>query len=96
MQVSSRSALIALSLSLSCVVCLSAAHAQDCSAYTFECLHPEFLKSQIKQAYADYESPTTPVIYDAARGDYLAQFASPSGKSTRDARGLRCSSNPAG
>src|ERR1700683_231711 len=71
---------IAVSLSLSFVLSLSASHAQDCSAYTFECLHPEFLKSQIKPAYADFESPTTPVEYEASNGDYLARFASPSGK----------------
>jgi hypothetical protein len=80
MKDSSRLALIALSLSLSFVLSIPAAHAQGCSAYTFECLHPEFLKSQIKQAYADYESATTPVKYDAAHADYLAQFASPRGK----------------
>jgi hypothetical protein len=80
MKDSSRFALTALSLSLSFVLSFSASHAQGCSAYTFECLHPEFLKTQIKPAYADYESPTTPVKYDAAAGDYLAQFASPSGK----------------
>jgi hypothetical protein len=77
---SHRLTLIAPSLSLSFVLSLSASHAQDCSAYTFACLHPEFLTSQIKPAYADYESPTTPVKYDASNGDYLAQFASPSGK----------------
>jgi hypothetical protein len=57
-----------------------ASHAQGCSSYTFECLHPAFLKSQIKQEYAEHESPTTPAKYDAANGDYMAQFASPSGK----------------
>jgi hypothetical protein len=77
---SGRLALIAFTLLLSSVCALSVARAQGCRAYTFECLHPEFLKSQIKPAYADYESPTTPVQYDAANGDYLAQFASPSGK----------------
>ena len=59
---------------------LSASHAQGCISYTFECLHPAFLKSQIKQAYAEHESSTSPADYDAANGDYLAQFANPSGK----------------
>jgi len=59
---------------------LSASHAQGCSSYTFECLRPEFQESQIKQAYAEHESPTTPARYDAANGDYLAEFTSPSGK----------------
>jgi hypothetical protein len=76
---SSRFALIAL-LPVLFVLSTPASHAQGCGAYTFECLHPEFLKSQITPAYADYESPTTPVKYEAANGDYLAQFASPSGK----------------
>jgi hypothetical protein len=58
----------------------SASRTQGCSDYTFECLYPAFLKSQIRQTYAEYESPTTPATYDAANGDYLAQFASPSGK----------------
>jgi hypothetical protein len=80
---SNRLTLIAVSLSLSYVLSLSASHAQDCSAYTFECLHPEFLKSQIKPAYADYESPTTPVKYEASNGDYLARFASPGGKAVK-------------
>jgi hypothetical protein len=59
---------------------LSASHAEGCSSYTFQCLHPEFLQSQIKQAYSEYVSPTTPAQYDAANGDYLAEFSSPSGK----------------
>jgi hypothetical protein len=59
---------------------VSASRTQGCTDYTFECLYPAFLKLQVKQAYAEYESPTTPAEYDAANGDYRAQFASPSGK----------------
>ena len=62
---------------------LSASHAEGCNSYTFECLRPEFLQSQIKQTYAEHESPTSPAQFDAANGDYLAEFTSPSGKLVR-------------
>jgi hypothetical protein len=71
-----------ISVAVLLLICfdLSASPAETCSSYTFQCLRPEFLKSRIKQAYSEYVSPTTPAHYDAAHGDYLAQFASPSGK----------------
>jgi len=80
MKDSNRFALISVSAFFSFGLHLSDSHAQGCSAYTFECLYPGFLKSQIKQVYAEHESPTSPAKYEAANGDYLAQFASPGGK----------------
>jgi hypothetical protein len=50
---------------------------------TFECLHPEFLQTQPAVSYSSHESSTSPAQYDAAHGDYLAQFSSPSGKAVR-------------
>src|SRR5579863_8039920 len=61
-------------------VALSAAHAEDCSFYTFECLHPAFLQSRSKPAYSEYVSATSPARYEAANGDYFSEFTSPSGK----------------
>ncbi len=55
------------------------ADAQTCSDLTFACLHPQFLKTEIP-AYWQHQSPTSPVTYDKAAGDYLSQFTSPSGK----------------
>jgi hypothetical protein len=54
-----------------------------CDELTFECLHPEFLQTQPAVAYSRHESSVSPAQYDAAHGDYLAQFSSPSGKAVR-------------
>ena len=51
---------------------------QSCPGYTFQCLHPAFLKTEISRSYARYESPVSPV--EAADGDFTARFKSPSGK----------------
>jgi len=59
------------------------ARAEQCPAYTFECLAPGFLKSETAAVYAHEESTISPAHYDAANGDFLAQFTSPSGKPVR-------------
>jgi len=59
------------------------AHASSCDELTFECLHPGFLKTEPAAAYWRHESSISPAQYDAAHGDYLAQFSSPSGKTVR-------------
>jgi hypothetical protein len=61
----------------------AAVHAQACSDYTFACLHPAFLKSEVTPAYREYEANLSPAQYDSANGDYLAEFTSPSGKPVR-------------
>jgi hypothetical protein len=61
----------------------SSAHAAACEELTFECLHPQFLKTETAASYSDHETWVSPAQYDAARGDYLAQFSSPSGKAVR-------------
>ncbi len=60
-----------------------AAHASSCDELTFECLHPDFLTTQLASAYANHESSISPAAYDAEHGDYLKQFLSPSGKPVR-------------
>ena len=50
------------------------------SAYTFQFLYPPFLNSVITPAAWQYESPASPATYEAAHGDFLSQFTSPSGK----------------
>src|SRR5262249_2346061 len=55
-------------------------YAQDGQNYTFESLHPEFLRTQITPAYAHYEQPTSPAEYSPENNDFLAQFSSPTGK----------------
>lgn len=59
------------------------AHASTCDEMTFECLHPEFLRTQAATAYSRHEFSLSPAQYEAANGDYLAQFYSPSGKTVR-------------
>ncbi len=54
----------------------------QCPDYTFECLDPAFLKSE-GPAYANDESTLSPAKYEAANGDFLAQFTSPSGRPVR-------------
>jgi hypothetical protein len=59
------------------------AHAATCDEMTFECLHPKFLQTQPATAYSRHEPSLSPAQYEAAYGDYLAQFSSPSGKTVR-------------
>jgi hypothetical protein len=60
-----------------------AAYAQSCLDYTFKCLRPSFLSSEVVPAYSQHESPVSPAEYAGDRGDFLAQFTSPSGKRVR-------------
>lgn len=60
-----------------------AARAQSCPDYTFNCLRPSFLTSEVVPAYSQHESPVSPAEYEGDHGDYLAQFTSPSGKRVR-------------
>jgi hypothetical protein len=62
---------------------VSTARAEQCQDYTFACLDPAFLQSETVAAYAHEESTVSPAQFDAANGDFLAQFPSPSGKSVR-------------
>jgi hypothetical protein len=59
------------------------AHAAVCEALTFECLHPQLLKTEPASAYSRHESAVSPALYDPDHGDYLAEFSSPSGKHVR-------------
>lgn len=70
-------------LATALVIAAPTAHAQSCRDYTFECLHPSFLKSEAVPAYAHSESTLSPAEYAAGHGDYLTQFTSPSGKRVR-------------
>lgn len=68
-------------LSLSCFICCSSyTHAQTNSTYTFQELYPAFLKTRMVPAYAQYESSTSPVTFDADNGDFHSEFVSPSGR----------------
>jgi hypothetical protein len=59
---------------------IATAHAGQCPDDTFECLAPGFLKTEIAPAYARAESTISPATYEAAHGDFRAQFTSPSGR----------------
>jgi hypothetical protein len=59
------------------------AHAATCDEMTFGCLHPKFLQTQPATAYSSHELSLSPAQYEAAHGDYLAQFLSPSGRTVR-------------
>jgi hypothetical protein len=54
--------------------------AQDGQSFTFQALHPEFLKTEITPSYSQYEQPVSPAVYDRQNNDFLAEFSSPSGK----------------
>jgi hypothetical protein len=62
------------------VFCAGDASAQDNSEYTFAALYPDFLKTQIIPAYAQFELATSPAAYAPDHGDFRAQFVSPSGR----------------
>src|SRR5579859_620249 len=53
--------------------------AEDNQSYTFQSLHPEFLKTH-GRSYAKYESSFSPAPYDVGNNELLAEFSSPSGK----------------
>jgi hypothetical protein len=52
--------------------------AQDDRSYTFEALHPEFLKTRIPD-YAQFEAAKSPATYEPENGDFRAEFVSPNG-----------------
>ena len=54
--------------------------AQSCRAYTFQCLHPAFLKTEILPTYAPYEPAVSPAAANATKNDFISKFYSPGGK----------------
>jgi hypothetical protein len=78
-----RFACLALILHAAVVGFMPIAEAAQCEGYTFRCLDPSFLKSEIVPAYAQQVSNLSPAQYEADHGDFLAEFASPGGKRVR-------------
>ncbi len=64
----------------SLVCCAFSVHAQTNSSYTFQELYPDFVKTRIVPAYAQFETSTSPVIFDTDNGDFHSEFVSPSGR----------------
>jgi hypothetical protein len=71
---------------LSCVIAAAggtpacAQEDEEDQSYTFQSLHPEFLKSQVKPLYAQHVQSVSPATFDRGNNDFLARFSSPSGK----------------
>jgi hypothetical protein len=52
--------------------------APEDTRYTFEALHPEFLKTHIPD-YAQFEIAKSPATYEPGNGDFRSEFVSPNG-----------------
>jgi hypothetical protein len=60
-------------------VAAALAHAEGDEGYTFESLHPEFLRTQTP-AYAQYVPSVSPAANNRANNDFIEEFDSPGGK----------------